>query len=432
MKVAIVGKYVNGIKLLLGGIMTSKRIIRIYLLITGLFTLSASLIWGINTLFLMDAGLDIYQVFIVNAVHTGAMAVFEIPTGVFADTLGRRYSFIMSTIVLSIGTFGYVWAAGLDNNMLYFSLMSIVLGLAFTFYTGAVEAWIVDALNSTGYKGKMDSIFAKAGMITNITMLIGTISGGFIGTYSLKLPYVIRAVTLLLAASVAFVGMKELGFTPRALELKKIPEEMKKVTVDSLKYGLHHDSVKLHMILSFIFSGFMMWGWYAWQPLFLELYGDMAAVWVAGTISAGVSICQIIANFNLERIMKFFKTRTSLMSFSYTVQAVTIVIIGLSNSFVISVTSFMVFAFFMGLSMPVKQSYIHSLIPSDKRATIISFDSLVGSGGSVIGQMGLGYLSKVMSIPFGYLVGGIVLVARIPVVNRLKKRKDPEDLLKEI
>lgn len=201
--------------------MTSKSIIRIYLLITGLFTLSASLIWGINTLFLMDAGLDIYQVFIVNAVHTGAMAVFEIPTGVFADTLGRRYSFIMSTIVLSIGTFGYVWAAGLDNNILYFSLMSVVLGLAYTFYTGAVEAWIVDALNSTGYKGRMDGIFAKAGMITNITMLIGTISGGFIGTYSLRLPYVIRSVTLLMAASVAFSRNEGVGIYPSCFGTKE-------------------------------------------------------------------------------------------------------------------------------------------------------------------------------------------------------------------
>lgn len=409
--------------------MTSKRITKIYLLITGLFTLSASLIWGINTLFLMDAGLDIYQVFIVNAVHTGAMAVFEIPTGVFADTLGRRYSFIMSTIVLSIGTMGYVVVADLDNNILYFSLMSAVLGLAFTFYTGAVEAWVVDALHSTGYKGKMDSIFAKAGMVRNVTMLIGTISGGVIGTYSLRLPFVIRSVTLVMAAVVAFFGMKELGFTPRALEWHKIPEEMKKVTVDSLKYGIHHQSVKLHMILSFIFSGFMMWGWYAWQPLFLELYGDMAAIWVAGVISGGVAIAQIIANMNLERILKLFKTRTSLLSVSYSMQAIAIIIIGLSESFIVSVSSFMVFAFFIGLSMPVKQAYIHSLIPSDKRATIISFDSLVGSSGSVIGQMGLGYLSKVMSIPFGYLVGGIFLIARIPVVNRLKKRKDAEDIL---
>jgi len=375
----------------------------------------------------MSAGLDIYQVFLVNAIYTAAMALFEIPTGVFADTLGRRHSFIMSTIVLSIGTMGYVYAADLENNLLYFSLMSVVLGLAYTFYTGAVEAWLVDALNSTGYEGQIDKIFARSGMVANAMMLVGTISGGLIGTYNLKLPYVIRSVTLVLAATVAFYGMKELGFEPRQLILQKIPEEMRKVTIDSFKYGVHHHSVRLHMMLSFIFSGFMMWGWYAWQPLFLELYGDSSAVWIAGFVSAGVSICQIIANFTLHHWMGRFSHRTSVLMIAYSVQGLSIIIIGLSTSFVLSVTSFMVFAFFMGLSMPMKQAYLHSLIPSDKRATIISFDSLVGSGGSVLGQLGLGYLSKAMSIQFAYLLGGFVLVTRLPVVSRLKKRKDPED-----
>lgn len=410
----------------------SERIIKIYMWITGLFTLSASLIWGINTLFLMKAGLDIYQVFIVNAISTGAMAVFEIPTGVFADTLGRRKSFIMSTLVLSLGTLGYVYVASLNNNLMYFSIMSVVLGLAYTFYTGAVEAWVVDALHYAEYDGKIDGVFAKAGVVTNFTMLIGTISGGVIGTYNLSIPYVIRSLTLVAAAGVAIIWMKEYGFEPRALEIKKIPEEMRKVTIDSFEYGIHHGSVRLQMVLSFIFSLFMMWGWYAWQPLFLELYGDSSAVWIAGFISASVAISQGIANLLLDRYIKFFKNRTDILMTSYIVQGVTIIIMGFSKSFVLSVSSFIIFAFFMGVSLPIKQSYLHSLAPSDKRATIISFDSPVGSGASVFGQLGLGYLSKVVSIPFAYLIGGIVLMTRLPVVHQLKKRKDPQDLFKEI
>ena len=54
----------------------SASVIRTYLIIAGLYTLSASLIWGVNTLFLLDAGLDIFGVFIVNAVFTGSMAPF--------------------------------------------------------------------------------------------------------------------------------------------------------------------------------------------------------------------------------------------------------------------------------------------------------------------------------------------------------------------
>ena len=64
--------------------MTPRQVERSYLLISGLYNLSASLIWGVNTLFLLNAGLDIFQVFIANGIFTASMMVFEIPTGVHA------------------------------------------------------------------------------------------------------------------------------------------------------------------------------------------------------------------------------------------------------------------------------------------------------------------------------------------------------------
>ena len=85
----------------------SEVIIRNYLTIVGLYTLSASVIWGVNTLFLLEAGLDIFGVFIANGVFSASMALFEIPTGVLADTRGRRVSFLLSVAILGLGTLGY-------------------------------------------------------------------------------------------------------------------------------------------------------------------------------------------------------------------------------------------------------------------------------------------------------------------------------------
>jgi hypothetical protein len=70
--------------------MSPRQTIRNFLLINGIYYLSASLIWGVNTLFLLDAGLDFVEVFIANAAFTLGMAVFEIPTGVVGDTRGPR------------------------------------------------------------------------------------------------------------------------------------------------------------------------------------------------------------------------------------------------------------------------------------------------------------------------------------------------------
>src|SRR2546429_6681166 len=54
-----------------------------------------SLIWGIDTLFKMGAGLDIQQVLLTNAAFTLGSMVFEVPTGVVADTVGRRVSLLL-------------------------------------------------------------------------------------------------------------------------------------------------------------------------------------------------------------------------------------------------------------------------------------------------------------------------------------------------
>src|SRR5213592_584335 len=154
--------------------MDPKRVIRGYLVISGLFTLSASLIWGINTLFLLHAGLSIFEVFVANAAFTAAMALFEIPTGVVADTLGRRVSFLLSEATLAIGTLAYVGVAAIHGGLLLFCLAGVILGLGYTFSSGAVEAWAVDALKATGYQKELDGLFARASIVSSIAMIIGT------------------------------------------------------------------------------------------------------------------------------------------------------------------------------------------------------------------------------------------------------------------
>ena len=67
-----------------------KQIQNIYLILLLFNTLAASLIWGINTIFLLDAGLTNAQAFAANAFFTAGEVIFEVPTGIIADNWGRR------------------------------------------------------------------------------------------------------------------------------------------------------------------------------------------------------------------------------------------------------------------------------------------------------------------------------------------------------
>ena len=408
--------------------MTSARVIRTYLTITALFTLSASLIWGINTLFLLEAGLSIFEVFIANAAFTAAMACFEVPTGVVADTRGRRASFLLSESTLAIGTLAYVGVAAFGGGVIWFSLAGIILGLGYTFYSGAVEAWLVDALKSTGHRGPFDHVFARGGMVASAATLIGTVGGGLLGTIDLSIPYLVRAGLVMGAFAVGFRSMHDLGFTPRAMHLHGIVGEMRKVGRAGLSFGWRHPSIRLLMITSFVFFGFFSWAWYAWQPYFLELL-DRDLVWVAGVIAALFSLSSMAGNAAIGRLAKPGRRRTTILIAAAGIMSVCFVAVGGIQHFWVAVPLFLVAAMASGALTPLKQSYLHALIPSEQRATLVSFDSLIGSVGSVGGQAGLGYLSQERSIPSGFVVGGLATFLALPAFARLRARNEPADLI---
>ena len=406
----------------------SANVIRSYLIIAGLYTLSASLIWGVNTLFLLDAGLDIFGVFIVNAIFTGSMALFEIPTGVLADTRGRRASFLLSVAIVLFGTLGYVGAAAMGGGLLLFGLMSVILGLGYTFYSGAMEAWLVDALNATGYTGQLDQVFARSSMVSGGAMLIGTVGGGFLGGLDLAVPFLARAGLLAIVFGVAFFMMHDIGFTTRKTQLSELPTEMQRIAQASVAYGWREYPVRLLIIASLIQAIFMSWGFYAWQPYFLELLGQ-DLVWVAGVIAALISLATMVGNSIVEWATRFCGKRTTLLLWAAGIQTIAAIGVGLAGSFWLAVALYLVVMVCMGVWRPVRQAYIHQVIPSEQRATVISFDSLLASGSSMLGQSGLGYLSQTRSIASGYVVGGFVTVLVLPVIVMLRRLGQPADVI---
>lgn len=409
---------------------TPKQVIRTYMVIASLYTLSASLIWGINTLFLLDAGLDIFGVFLANAVFTGAMVIFEIPTGVVADTSGRRRSFLLSTSVLCLATLGYVGVALAGGGLFWFCVMSVFLGLGFCFYSGAVEAWLVDALNATHFDGELERVFARVGIITNGLMLIGTIVGGLLGNIDLAIPYVGRAILLALVTGWGFFYMYDIGYTPRAMKAAEIPAEMRKVARASITYGWRQQPVRLMMLVTFVQGLYGIWGFYALQPYLLDLLNDREAVWVLGVVAALISVTMMLGSWLVDRLLKYFRQRTTLLIATAALSTLMTIGVGLATSFWVALPLFLVGTLAGGIFAPVKQAFLHQLIPSAQRATVISFDSMLGSGGGVVGQTGLGYLSRQQDLATGYVVGGAATVLKIPILLVLRGLHDSADPIK--
>src|SRR5687767_4028427 len=138
-----------------------RNVQRVYLTLLLLHTLAASFIWGINTLFLLDAGLSNAEAFAANAFFTAGLLLFEVPTGVVADMRGRRFSYLVGTVTLTVSTLLYLLMWRLSAPFWAWAATSMFLGLGFTFFSGAFQAWLVDALQASGFTGPLDSVFAR-------------------------------------------------------------------------------------------------------------------------------------------------------------------------------------------------------------------------------------------------------------------------------
>jgi len=404
---------------------TPARIIRTYLAITALFNLAASLIWGVDTLFKLHAGLDIFQVMLTNAAFTLGMTVFEIPTGVVADTLGRRVSFLLSVATLLVGTMAYVAIGWRRWGFWPFVWVSIVLGLGYTFYTGAVDAWLVDALKASGYSEPLEPIFARGQMAFGGAMLVGTLAGGALGQIQLFIPYLARAATFVPLIAIAWWAMPEIGHTPRTLEWRRVPEELRRVFIEGLDYGVHHAVVRPVMLASLVNMSFMIFGFYSWQRYFLDLLGR-ELVWVSGLIASLLSLSMIVGNVLVRRLSATGLTRPGLLGASAATQALLAAACGILGlglgpghpepwRFWLVVPLYLLYGVALGVMAPVKQGYLNDHIPSAQRATVISLDSLFADLGGAAGQSGWGYLARMTSLPVAWVFAGAVQGFGVPL-----------------
>jgi len=418
---------------------TALRVTRTYYALNALFTLSASLIWGVNTLFLLDSGLSIFWVFAVNATFSAGQIVFEVPTGVIADTVGRRASFLIGIGALILATLGYVSSSVYEWGLTGFVLFSVLLGFGFTCQTGAVDAWMVDALDATGYAGRKDRVFARNGVFTGVSMLIGTIGGGLLGQIGLAVPYLVRAGLLVGAFGVTFVLMRELGFKPRALRLSRFGQESRRIFAEGVTYGWR-DSVVRPLLFTSLLSGVLVWyAFYALQPYALELLGRENLVWVAGTITAVFALSGVAGNSLVGRVSRSrFGQRPTLTmvwtSLGMAACAAGLGVVGLATGsaslvgFIVLVVLVIGFGLLNGILGPIRQAYLNEHIPSAQRATVLSFDSFFADVGAVAGQVGLGYAAQAFSKAVAYSIGGVIYTLAAPLYRRAGKASDkPED-----
>ncbi len=404
----------------------ARRIQLTYLTLLLGNTLAASFIWGINTLFLLDAGLSNLEAFAANAFFTAGMVIFEVPTGIVADTWGRRTSYLLGTLTLSVSTFLYYLLWVVNGPFWAWAIVSILLGLGFTFFSGAVEAWLVDALRTAGYEGGLEVVFGRGQMVSGVAMLGGSVLGGVIAqATSLGVPFLMRVGVLLAMFVVAFVLMHDIGFTPQRGE--RPLRAIRDIWNASIDNGLRNPPVRYVMLAAPFSAGVGIYTFYALQPYLLELYGDPNAYSIAGLAAAVVAGAQVAGGYAAPKLRRLFRKRTSVLILGGALSVVILLGLGVNNIFWVAIVLMVIWGLVFAAELPIQQAYLNDMIPSQQRATVLSFASLMGSSGGVVIQPVLGRVADVASYGASFVVGAFFQALAVPFLIASRRQNSPAD-----
>lgn len=405
---------------------TPRSVQAVYYTLTLGNTLAASFIWGINTLFLLDAGLSNLEAFAANAFFSVGMFLFEIPTGVVADTVGRRASYLLGTITLAVTTVLY-WLLWVWQSPFWaWAIVSVLLGLGFTFFSGAVDAWLVDALHATEYRGSLESVFGRAMVVGSIAMLSGSVLGGVVAQFTnLGVPFLIRAGVLVVMLLVAALLMRDLGFTPErgAGPLKATGNVLRA----SIRYGLGNPPVRWLMLTTPFTMGVGFYVFYALQPYLLELWGDEDAYSIAGLAAALVSGAGIVGGILAPYVRRLFRKRTSAILLATVSSAVVLIALAFTTNFWIAIVLIAAWGIASSIDDPVHRAYLNDMIPSKQRATVLSFDSLLGSAGGAVFQPILGRSADLGGYGASMLWSGVIAAIATPFVLLSRAQRPTAD-----
>ena len=178
-------------------------------------------------------------------------------------------------------------------------------------------------------------------------------------------------------------------------------------------------------------AGVGIFAFYALQPYLLQLYGDPTAYGIAGLAAAVVAGAQIVGGLSVTHVRRLFRRRTDALLIAGVATAVLLVLIGLVNQFAAVMILIVLWALIFAIEGPLRQAYLNGIIPSEQRATVLSFDNLMGSAGGVVIQPVLGRVADVNGYGASYVVAGAIQALALPFIFLARREKAVSDPIRD-
>ena len=342
-----------------------KRNIKVNYLYT--FIIYISLTQGFWLIYLSSKGMSLLQLGILEGIFHVTSFIMETPTGAIADLYGRKRSRMLGQIFL-IGDLLLVY---FGTSFVHYMLAFMLCAIGYNLESGSGEALVYDSLLENGEEDRYMKVNGWNEVCYQIAHALGLILGGWIAVQSYRTLYMGQLCILLLSLLVA------LFFTETTIgrgeqQVLNIRQRIKAQFVDSFSI-LKGNRRLLYLIL--LLNGMTVFTVVIFY--YMQIYCKENGVneQAFGWLAAASCIFGALGGFCASRIEKRFKERFLLLFLPVAFMLITWGMI----SFRTAMISFLIIGFFDSLTYVIYFDYINRLIPSDKRATLLSVSSMAFS-----------------------------------------------------
>jgi MFS family permease len=230
--------------------------------------------------------------------------IMELPTGAFADMVGKRWSVILSYLLTAIGMFMIPFA----HTFAHFLLIESLVGIGSALFSGAQEALLYDSLKQEGNEADFSRVMTKDGFWYQIGLMVSTGLGGIMYTYGHLIPFIASAASAVLGMCFAWmfvepkIDTEKFSFNNYINQIRLGVHEIKKNTETLLLSSYYIAVGSLTWVCQTFFNSYLL----------IDLgFGDQTR----GYISAGLRLFNIVVLMRLMKNEKIFNHKNTFIFF---------------------------------------------------------------------------------------------------------------------
>lgn len=396
---------------------------KLYLLMSGIQSFAMTMVFTVNLVYQVTlVGLNPLQLVLVGTCLELTAFLMEVPTGVVADVYSRRLSVIVGIALLGLG-FVVEGSFPIFETLL---IAQVIMGLGYTFLSGAQSAWIVDEVG----QARASAAFLRAAQVAQLAGFAAIFVSVALASLSLQAAIVVAGIIMLALALLLAAAMPEAGFQRQDPSQRENWSTLFATFRSGLRIVRRRQILLLILAATIIHGAFSegfdrLWTAHLLESFALPALGQLQEIVWFGIISAVGMPLSILALEYMRRRVDISSDRTVALALGlvYLIMIVGVLLFTLGASFALALFGLWLTGAMRAVRNPLMETWINQHTDSGLRATVLSIQGQADAFGQIACGPMVGAVGYFASVRMAISISALLL---LPILDVLRRSMRPQ------